>query len=358
MLAFVLIAGTNGMFSGNIKLIERVGISQEPEPLLKTKAFCLTDDGIFIIPDYQAGNVKVYEKNGGVLECVNTIGRKGYGPGEFSKPSSCFYNKTENKFAVIDIGTRKIFIYYRTGRIDFERIGEVYCKKLGDDIQLIDNRLFISGHFPDPDGRPYDFYYIDLTNDQKTFLLPAYFKYSLNSFPEYEKQYREKKHIQSIGINGWFDIYRDDAYFVWEGSLEIIKLNIASGEIAPNPFGMQTPHYVKPYASPGLVESRRKRDLKIYESERMKMSYVRNIFVNSRYVMVIYEGPFNRGNASNFRIQFYTLDGDFIRELPIQAQPGSIMYFDKNRNILYSLIGKSPNKGDRTYYFNIYEIYE
>jgi hypothetical protein len=345
------------MFSSSVKLIERIGLSQEPEPILKTKAFCLTDDGIFIIPDYQAGNVKVYEKNGGTLEWVNTIGRKGYGPGEFSRPSFCFYNKTENKFAVMDTGTRKIFIYYRNGRIDFERIGEFFCRRLGDDIQLQGNRLFISGYLPDPDGNPYDFYYIDLTNNQTTFLLPSYLKYGLNSSREYENQFRKERGIPAVGINGWFDIYRDDAYFVWEGNLKIIKLNIVSREINRNPFGTQPPHYIKPYASQELIDSRRKRNLKLHLSEKAKMSYVRSIFVNSSYVLVIYEGPNNQGNASSFRVQFYTLDGDFIKEAPLPGQPDRRMWLDKDKHILYSLSGKSSNQGKR-YYFIKYEVQE
>lgn len=358
VLVFVLVACTNALLSNNIKLIERIEISPEPEPLLKTHSFCVTDDGIFIVPDYQAGNIKVYEKNGKILECVNTIGRKGYGPGEFSKPSICFYNNDENKFGVMDIGIRKIFIYYRIGRIDFERIDEVFCRKLGDDIQLQGNRLFIAGYLPDPGGNPYDFYYIDLTNNQTTFLLPSYYKYGLKSLREYENQFRKKTDFHSIGINGWFDIYRDDAYFVWEGNLKIIKLNIVSKEITPDTFGIQPLHYVKPYASQELIESRRKLDLKRHLGEKTKMSYVRDIFVSSKYVLLIYEGPTSQDNTANSWLQFYTLDGNFINELPIPGRPNWIMHFDKEGNFLYSLISQSLDENSFDYHLIKYAIYE
>jgi hypothetical protein len=358
---FILSNANPILFGVNIKFLKKIEISQEGEPLLKPKAFCLTDDGIFIITDYGAGNIKIYEEvvedNRELLRQVKIEGRKGYGEGEFSKPSFCFYDKNESKFGVVDFGIRKIFIYDRMGRIDFTRVKEISCWKPGSDIKLIGNRLFISGYLPDPDGKPYDFYYIDLKKDQKIFLLPAYLKYGLNSFQEYEIQYREKSDISVIGINGFFDIYRDDAYFVWEGNLKVIKLNFVSGDIDQVHFGMQPPHYVKPYASEKLIDSRRKRDIKMHESERMKMSYVKNIFTSSKYVLVIYEGPVNQGTATNFWLQLYTLDGDFIKEVPIQGQIDNKMWFDKDKHILYSLSGKLVEDVDH-YFVLKYAIHE
>jgi hypothetical protein len=188
--------------------------------------------------------------------------------------------------------------------------------------------------------------------------LPSYLKYGLKSSSDYKKQFREKPDIPAIGVMGLFDIYRDNVYFVWEGNLKVIKINIASGYIEPKPFGMQPPYYIKPHASEKLLEARSKRDKNVIVNERARMSYVRNIFVSSKYILVIYEGPINQGNASNFRIQFYTFDGDFIKDAPIQGQPGHSMWFGKDENILYSLSSKSSSEDDRNYLILKYQIYE
>lgn len=357
---FIFINGNAVVLGEDVKYLEKekTYISQEQETLINPLAFCITDDELFIIPDYGAGNIKLYEKNGNFLQLINTIGGKGYKADEFSKPAFCFYNNTENKFGVIDYGIRKIFIYDRIDRIYFKRIKEISCWRPGYDIKLGGKKLFISGYISDSNETPYDFYYIDIENDQRTFLLPSYTKYGLNSFHEYEKKYRGNLDIPAIGVKGWFDINKDDAYFIWEGDLKVIKLNVISGEINPKSFGMKPPHYIKPYASENLLSYRGPKYLDLTRVERTKMSYVRNIFISSKYLLVIYEGPFKQDNGANFRLQFYTFDGDFIKEVPIPGAPDHKMWFDKGGNILYSLCGSNASGVRKDYFILKYQIVE
>jgi 6-phosphogluconolactonase (cycloisomerase 2 family) len=133
------------MWGQNVKFVEKIEFSSETELPLRPKAFCVTEDEVFIIPDYHEGNVKIFEKNGKVLEVVKAIGRKGYGPDEFSKPAFCFYNKDESKMGVMDLGIRKIFIYDRIRRIEFKRVKEISCWRGAYDIQLIKDRLLKMG---------------------------------------------------------------------------------------------------------------------------------------------------------------------------------------------------------------------
>ena len=358
LLISVIALNVIAVVGGNVKLIERIEISLENRPLINPLDFCVTDDELFLLPDFEAGNIKVYEISGNLLKLVTTIGRKGYGPDELSKPTFCFYNKEESRFGVIDYGIRKIFIYDRMARIDFKRIKEISCWRAGYDIKLEGNKLFISGYMPDSNENPYDFYYIDLENDQTTPLLPSYLKYGLNSPHDYEIKYRGKLDIPAIGIKGWFDIHRDDAYFMWEGNLKVIKLNVVSGEIHPKSFGMKPPHYIKPYASENLLRFRGPQHLNLAGVERKKMSYVRNIFVSSKYVLVIYEGPIKQDSGANFWLQFYTLDGDNIKEVPIPGAPDHKMWFDKDRDIIYSLCGNKTNTSGEEYFILKYKIVE
>jgi hypothetical protein len=342
----------------NLRPLGELEISPEPEPLQELWAFCVTEDKLFIIPDYKAGNIKIYEETNEnkkkSLTQVKIIGKKGYGPGDLARPTFCFYNKNESKFGVLDLGTRKIFLYDRIGRIDFKLIKEIPCWRGGTDIQLHGDRLFISGFNADPNGKSYHFYYIDLSNDQTTPLLTTFQKFGFKSFEEYEKRSKE---MRDIGIGAWFDIYKDYAYFVWEGNLKITKINIDTKTINSKPFGTQPSHYVKPYISKKLIEAFHKRNPDQIRSEKPKMSYVKNIFVTSKYILLIYEGPIIPGKGSNFILQFYTLDGDFLREVPIPGQPDQRMWFDKDRNILYSLCNKS-SQNPEDYFVLKYKIYE
>jgi hypothetical protein len=116
------------LFGLTVKPLKTIKISQETVLIEKSRDFCVTDDELFVIPDAKAGDIKIFD-NKGVL--VKILGRKGSGPGEFVTPTACFYKKDENKFGVLDIRLKKIFIYKRTGKTDFQRIQNVYCLRGG-----------------------------------------------------------------------------------------------------------------------------------------------------------------------------------------------------------------------------------
>jgi hypothetical protein len=350
-----IFSGINALLHGrDIKFIEKIELSPSPQP--NVWDFCVTDDHLIIVPDFEAGNIKIYEKNGNSYQLVKKIGRKGYESKDgLSGPSFCFFNKEESKFGVTDFGIRKIFIYDRIGRVDFKRVKEIACWRGAYDIQLKGDKLLISGYTENSDGQSYDFYYYDLLTDQTKFLLPSYYKYSQKSYLDYEVNYRKKPNIPAIGIMAWFDTDKDNdnIYFVWEGNLKIMKFNSESGEIVQNPdtFGEQTSNYVKPNPREELFEARRKRDHKKIRNERGKWAYVRNIFTSSKYVFVLYEGSIKQYRSTNFWLQFYKHDGEYIEEIPIKAPPGSKseMWMQEEEHVLYFL--SSESREDREYYF-------
>jgi hypothetical protein len=345
----------------NIEFLGKMEISQSPLP--DVWDFCVTDDEMVIIPDYRAGNLKIYGKiidnEKESLRQEKIIGQRGYGPDEFLRPTLCYYDEVGEKLAVMDHGIRKILIYDRIGRTYFKRVQEIACWRGAFDIQLTGERLFISGYASDSEKRNYDFYYVDLINEETTYLLPSYLKFGLKSSLEFEKKVIEADEISAIGLKGLFALHKDVAYFLWEGNLKVIKLNILSGNIEQKTFGKQPPHYIKPFVSNKLVEYyRMDKKLELNKSEKAKMSYVRDIFVNDRYVMIIYEGPVKQNNASNFRIQFYTLDGDFIKEEFMSETPTHKMWFDKNKSILYFLSCKTGGESGQSYSILKYQIHE
>ncbi len=361
LLVVLMLLGINPLYGANtpdIKFIEKIEFSPGTELPLVPRDFCVTEDGLFIIPDQQTGNVKIYEIEGKFLKLIKIVGRKGFGRDALVAPVSCFYSKEESKLGIYAQGAKTIFIYVRIGRVEFKRVKEVFCPRGGTDFDLIGSRLLVAGYNSDRNKRHYHLYSVDLETDKVINLLPSYVKYGFGSHREFEVEYIKRDNIGTIGINGWFDIDQqaNNVYFVWEGALRIIKININSQEM--NSFGEKTEegksYYIKPYVSKRLLDAYDKGDPKTIRKEWAKMSYIRDIFTNSKYVLVIYEGPVKPGGESNFWLQLYTLEGTFKRELSIPGQPSHMMFFDKYRN-LYSLSNKSE-KGE--YFILKYEIIE
>jgi hypothetical protein len=316
-------------------------------------SLCVTEEEFFIIPDYGAGDIKIYEKKGTSLRWVKAIGRRGYGPGELAKPSYSFYDKVEGQLAIMDFGRKKILIFHRIVD-EFKLVKEIPCGTGAWDIKLGGKRLFISGYITDPDKNPYDFYFIDITNDKITYLMPSHYKYGLKSFLEYEKEYRNKRDIQAIGVAGWFDIHGDNVYFSWEGNLKVRKLNFVSGEIDETPFGNKKTNYVESTKSEfkELLNAYKKKDLNLTMEERKKRSYVKNILTTSNHVLVIYGGAGGQGNW----MQFYSFDGRFLKEVSIPGQTdGAKMWMDKEKQILYTLSSESK-VGSNQYFILKYAI--
>jgi hypothetical protein len=304
--------------------------------------FCETGDGIFIIPDYRGGDIKVYERNGNRLVWVITVGEKGFGPDDFQRPTFCTFNKEKNKLLVMDSGLKRIFVYSRLGRADFARDKtpegkpmEIKCWNLPYSIQLVDDKVVVSA-YTEKNGTSYSLYYIDyLEKDQPTtFLLEADLKY--NFIPgDFKSQYREK-FIPALGRRGIFTIdEKKNAYFAWEGNLRIIKIDTVSGEIDKKPIGKYTRNYTKPSPSQELITGYQKGEFKAIQKAKREMSWLRNVFTTKKSLMAIFEGP---GDSS--WLQFYSLsDGRFQKEVQIPGNPNRRMHFDQEKNILYSLWG-------------------
>lgn len=329
---------------------ERVKLSEQNGRLEKAYAFCVTDDDLFMIPDYDAGNVKIYVRKGAFLVVTKTIGQKGYGKNRFIKPKFSSINDSEGKFLVMDYGLRKIFVYERNVGTEFNRILEINCPNLGYDMQLTGDRLLISGYYPNKKGNPYDMYSIKLGTDVVNYLLPSYKKYGLKSEEEYITEYREKHDIPSIGVKGWFAIQGDTIYFSWQGNLKILKSNFQTPKW--HEFGEKKSPYTQPFASDILkfqaMRKDRPGDQDAIDEEKEKMSYVTGLFTNAENLILIYNGP----GKSNFRLQYYTLEGEFLKEVAIPKKPDKRMWFNKKTNTLYSLTGGN----DSDYYILKYKI--
>jgi hypothetical protein len=346
----VLIINTS-ILESKIDLENKIKLS-EKVLLQFPRSFCVTEDKLVLVVDFKAGDVKIYNGGG---ELVKILGKKGYGPNEFAKPYHCYY--TNRKFIISDTGQRRIFIYDRKDKFNFVRTKEILPPSIGLQFYLKNNMLYITGHTYDKDNNPYEFYMIDLEkNNHYTYFLPGHLKFGLNSGKDYNTQLLRKPELSAIGTRSQFDIHDNFAYYFWEGDLKIFKINLETKEIKT--FGEKGPDYIKPYASKKLIDAFKTRQFALISKERKKMNYVKNIFTTQKHVLLIYEVHEKNHDDPGYMIQFYTLDGNFVKEQRIPGEVSWVMFFDKQKNFLYAMEFKEDENFNYTHYIVSFKISE
>ena len=345
-----------------IRLVEKIELGENSELSSIPRIFNVTEGGLLLIPDHRAGFIKIFEKNGNYLKLVKKFGPEGFGKKdfEFDSPAYSFYDKHTGKFGVINVrkegksSKRKLFIFDRINQIDFKLACTVKDVD-GYDMKLWNDHLIISG-YKKFEEKPFDLYMINLEKIEKEEaleivpLLPSPEKYGLS-----DKNYQIKYYNQilpAIGIRAYIDIEGDDVYFVWEGKLRVIKMNLKSKEqtVFEQPPMQQIPYYVEPETSdnlPKLIKAYNDRDNDEYLRLKAEMSQVTDIFATPLYVFVVYQGPTDK----SFRMAAFTPEGKFLKDIEIPGEAGSKMWLDedideKNCHTLYSL--KKSSKDEDT----------
>ncbi len=287
---------------------------------------------------------------------IGKWGRKGPGPQEFLMPYFSHYQ--DNRLAVMDFGKRKIFLFDRIGKTGLKEKKFFQCIGLGDDIRLNGNQLLISGYKVDDDGRRYDLYLINTDTGKPTYLLPVETKYGFNSYKAYKTNDRNTKKFRTISRVSYCTMVKDIVYYVWQGHLKIFKINAKSKNISH--FGTASTHYIKPYASKKLIESRLKKDTKTTGSERRKMSFVMGLFAADHYVAVLYtKAPHTKTTPPHMMIQFYSPSGKLLKEKQMENKPTNGLFFRKSDQTLFSLraeVDDQPGDDGENIYILEYKI--
>jgi len=88
------------------------------------------------------------------------------------------------------------------------------------------------------------------------------------------------------------------------------------------------------------------------------MSYVKEIFTTKKYVVLVYSLPAKNNQESIFLGQFYTLEGKLQEEIPFPGKASGTMYFDKDNDIIYSVVFEPDDDLDELHYLTKYRIRE
>ncbi len=349
-----------GVKIGEPKVVE---ISSQLELRKDVLSFCIAEDGFVLLPNGLTKSLDVLEptvvQGKQTLLPVGKIGHKGINRGNFLLPTFSFYSEKCAKFGVFDYDLNQIFIYDRLGKTDFRSSNVLvgFGAGKGYDAQFTENgsELIVAGYTLDESGFPYELYSINLSNVRKRrMLLSSHEKYNLKSHQDYVKQFSGLMTQPAIGVRSYVDIQDDWVYFVWEGLLRIIKLNLRTGEKIT--FGDQTTHYRSPFRiKDTLVRHFKNRNHDLLEEKRKNASYIRTIFANSTHVFLIYER--GHGKFHRTRMQTYSTEsGKLISDVAVRSLPGAIWWFSKEQSLLYSL-GKIKREnvvvGHKMYVFEI-----
>jgi hypothetical protein len=339
----------NALLGEYIQLTEEIKIDTAANFQEIPSSFCTTEDNLFLITDHKAGIVKIFKKEENLLKFINVLGPR-FENKKFVYPIYCFYNRKKGMLGVFDYGVREIFIFNREKSGEFTWIKNVPCQWGGYDIQFAGDaeQLVVSGFLNDNENKPFDLYSINIKTGKINYLLPSHQKYNLRNFEDYILEYRQKRTLPAVGIYAFIDIQGNELFFVWEGALRIIRLNLLSRKQMV--FGHETPDYAKPDGY-SLATFYKNADQKNLRKKKETMAFIRNIFATPGHVFLVYETAKSK-NSNNliFRLQTYTPDGFFLEDVLIPGNPCRQMWFDKENHELYAL---SEKKGSNNNEFSI-----
>ncbi|UCH96058.1 MAG: hypothetical protein JSV88_04190 [Candidatus Aminicenantes bacterium] len=340
-----------------IKQLREITLSHDQDAFIeKPGSFIVTVDGMFIVFDSKASNIKVYDGTG---KLVNIFGRKGLGPDEFVQPYLSAYKEP---FIVIgDFGRKTFFIYKRFGKNSFKIVQKLFLRVMCYDLHFIDDaKLLIAGYKVGKDRKEYNLYEYDFKNQNYEFILTSESSYGLESHKVYLKKYSDR--IRYIGGLQYCDFAEDSIYLVWTGDLKIIKVDRKTKKYTF--FGQKTGNYVQPYITPEIRKAYHERNHRLLYKFDNDMSYVKDIFVlTSEKVGVVYVGPLKKDKGISVMLQLYTVNGAFISEFKVLNSNAShqfeiFSFFIKDKNLLYIMDTYTSKEFDQFYKIHEFRIEE
>jgi hypothetical protein len=312
--------------------------------------FCITSDGIFVFPDYGAGNVKLLYKDGNSLKFLRNIGEK-YGEEGFARPMYCLYKEDVNftKLGIIDYGAKSLFVFERTGKDEFEKLKTVNCPGLGYDMEFAEDgeQLLVSGYTTDSRNNPYDLYTVNIRSNKINYLLASHRKYYLDSHEAYQREFFDNQSLPAIGKQAFCDIQGDNVFYAWQGALKFIRIHLPTKEITV--FGDKLARDVDAEKELGALYKAGNFDEA--RTLREKRPFVKDIFAARGHVYLVYRPA----NSSSLKLLAYTPEGRYVGDVNIPRNPGTPMFLDKKSSELYAL-SKVPDNNKEKFVVLKYKI--
>lgn len=342
----VMIAGP-AVFGQDIRLIDKIPVSQQDGFIEADDGMAVLPNGSFIICDTRAGNFKIFDKTG---RLIKIFGRRGNGPDEFSYPT--LFDYSDNKLLISDSEKYRILVYHVNEDLEI-KLGEEFFGSCCDARIFPDHYLF-SGSKADPAGKWYEIYLSYPRQKDFSFLLTLQDLFNISPNAG-QPQLAEKA---SMGVRSYCDSHGDQVYAVWEALLSVIRVDTKTNK--QYRFGNKTSLYTAPVASKELIQAKKERNLKKHYKILHKYSMIRKLFVTDRYVGIVYMNYDREIDLLNPIVQLYSLDGIFIMEKKLDevTYPHRLMslYYDKKTNVLSALSLKIDDLAESHYTLLKYQI--
>ncbi len=352
---FFLFLAPAGVFGVSLEFVETITVDPKIKFPEQPWSFCVTEDGFFLVPDTQSGKVRIFKKDGTQLKYLKGFGPDGTDKMEFIRPMQLLYSHQDARLVVADRGTRQFFLFDRRERDVFVPIKQIKRDKIGSDINFtgFGKWLLISAYILNND-QGYGLYALNLDPMQKKaeevkYIMPIFIQYGLANEEDYKLEFRKKKKLPAVGYKAYFDVQGDQLFIAWEANLRIIKLKLKGGERSLKKdfesFGKKTHFYKEPSAD-ALVDAYKGRDFSTVRRLKEGMSYIKDIFALPQHVLLVYRTPAGAGSEKvAYRLQVYTSQGRFVKEMEIPGSPSWQMSFNKLENCLYAISGSGRNDG-------------
>jgi hypothetical protein len=321
------------LYSIDINLIRKFTLEQDEKNfLIAPGTFFVTEDSMIFVIDWKGSNIKIYDAEG---KMANVFGRRGVGPDEFIMPFPSTYHKPF--LAIGDRGRKRFFIYKRIGKSGLELAKCCLNQDRAEDmIFMNDGRLLIVGPKLDKNGKWQNLYIYDCASNKSDFLLSHAITYGYQSESDFQKDFFDD--LQYLSGHQYLDLVGDTLYQNWSGNIKINKINIKSSQVTS--FGKKTGNYIQPSVTPVLKRAYMEHQSKEIIGIMSKMSYVMDLFIiNSKIVALGYVTPLKKNNGLNVMLQFYTVSGEFIKEveLLLNSQAPTLydlrFYYKKDDNL-------------------------
>ena len=308
-----------------VRLIKEIHLQEKAAFLQRPSSFVKTADGLFVISDFQAGDLKLYRSSG---ELLKTFGRKGQGPDEFLGPFKLSF--CAPLLGVVDIDRRMVFILNIKADGNLKTSQYFSCPGGAENISLSEDRVTVSGYYVDPHGVAWSVYQYVFTSKK---IVPIFLRHEIFGFSSrghYEKNFL--KEVAPLGMKILCEQHHADAFAVWDANLRIFKKNIWTGEVKT--FGQKTSRYVQPQNTKELEKAKKERNIKKVQEEIDKFSYILTIAVTNNLVILIYRDPKDQDRI----VQAYDFSGNFLgeTEIPSPAERG-MFYVSKDEPLIHEL---------------------
>lgn len=283
------------------RFIGQVEITGKNDLIGRLGMIAMTEDEWIIATDPLDSNIKLFDSSG---RFIKSWGRKGQGPGEFQNIGVPDYR---NPFLTIpDPGRGGVHIFERKNKEDFERIAQPANIPVTSPLRRVMNyqgQMIVDEVARDKNEEAYHLYLKNLTSPQSSLVMPWAIRYGMKPGSDYMQKHLA--HAAQLGLGmSYFDLVGDDVFYVWEGELRIIRINLKSRTWSF--FGKETANFVRPR----LIGARSRRPADD------KFSRIWGIFADKEKVLLFYANPNPDFKRLKVFFQVYDLDGTFLGELP------------------------------------------